>query len=386
MSTQRSLGWEPVLLGEDGGPEMSRVAAMITALTAEFGADYATRFTRAVEAAYHDDQPRYLAEIAGAQDILVDARWPREQSRKIVTAHMRSVHAAVGDDVQAHVNNGGTLPPRRPPVLTVDGSTAVPETPATPAAAPRRRALPDSSRLLEVFARPETAVTRFELAAGAFAPLWGTRLSETDLPTVLDADRLGQFVCATDGSASCARVIDDEVCWQLGNRPDSVELIEDSPRVVTVGEVVGRMALLSAAHRRWPDIDLVRALLEALCSRHDVLVGAVLDGRCRAPRRRSAGEPPLDLSARIAVLGSLLQRGERVEFRQRLPGGSDGASGLLAAVALHRLPRPSADAEPFSRVDTGTPGGDGPLVAAPNPPVVAAGQSILSELAEGTES
>ena len=259
----------------------------------------------------------------------------------------------------------------------------MPETRGTATVVSRAGALPDSSRLLEVCTRRETAVTPLEFAVAAFAQLWETRLTETDLPVVLDTDRIDQLVCATEDSVLLARMIDDEVCWQLGNDADSVELIAEGPRAVTVGEFVGRIALLSTAYQRWPDLELVRALLDALCSRHDVLVRAVLVGQRRAPRRRSHGVPPLDVGVRLELLTSLLRPGQKISFRYRMPAELDGTPGQLVGVSLQRpsLPTPENDAP--ARGDTGSgPGSDGPAPTTPRPSAVSADPSTVGELAD----
>lgn len=114
MSARLPPGAEPFLRSEDGGPDLPRVGAIMTALTAEFGGDYAMTFARAIEFANHDQQVRYLLELAAAERILTRAGRSSEQSHTIALAHVKSVHAAIGEDLQAHVDNGGILPPRRP--------------------------------------------------------------------------------------------------------------------------------------------------------------------------------------------------------------------------------------------------------------------------------
>ncbi|MGY1943914.1 hypothetical protein [Nocardia asiatica] len=115
MSTQLPSGAQPSSRSKDG-PDMPRVEAIIAQMTAQFGPDYTMTFARAIEAASNDnDQARYHRELDAAVDILVHAGWTREQSKTIAIGHVSSVHAAIGEDLQAHVNAGGTLPDRRRP-------------------------------------------------------------------------------------------------------------------------------------------------------------------------------------------------------------------------------------------------------------------------------
>ncbi|WP_216917128.1 hypothetical protein [Nocardia noduli] len=85
-------------------------------MTDLFGPDYTMTFARAVEFATNNkDLVRYKSELDAAVEILVHAGWPRAQSKAIAIDHVAAVHAAIGEDLQAHVNAGGTLPDRRRP-------------------------------------------------------------------------------------------------------------------------------------------------------------------------------------------------------------------------------------------------------------------------------
>ncbi|WP_040797740.1 hypothetical protein [Nocardia higoensis] len=105
---------QPTLRSEEG-IVLLRTWAFIDELIAQYGTEYTATFTRVIEAASHDDQPRYTSELDAAIGILIRLGWTREQSATIATSHAKSVYAAISDDLQAHVDNGGALPCRRRP-------------------------------------------------------------------------------------------------------------------------------------------------------------------------------------------------------------------------------------------------------------------------------
>ncbi|WP_156371440.1 hypothetical protein [Nocardia arizonensis] len=80
-------------------------------MTAQFGRDYTMTFARAFEAANHEkDLARYSSELEAAVEILILAGWTRKQSQAIALGHATSVYNAIGEDLQDHVDAGGTLP------------------------------------------------------------------------------------------------------------------------------------------------------------------------------------------------------------------------------------------------------------------------------------
>ncbi|WP_405177771.1 hypothetical protein OG225_26385 [Nocardia sp. NBC_01377] len=96
------------------GIALPKSAEFVDTLDSQFGSEYTLTFVRAIDADNRDDQPRRETELAAAIDILVRAGWTHEQSRTIVRSHVKFVYAAAGQDLQAHVDNGGTLStPRR---------------------------------------------------------------------------------------------------------------------------------------------------------------------------------------------------------------------------------------------------------------------------------
>ncbi|MET7772113.1 hypothetical protein [Nocardia sp. NPDC005366] len=91
------------------GIALPRAAEFVETLDSQFGSEYTGTFIRAIDADNRDDQPRRQTELAAAIDMLVRAGWTHEQSRTIVRSHVKFVYAAAGEDLQAHVDNGGTL-------------------------------------------------------------------------------------------------------------------------------------------------------------------------------------------------------------------------------------------------------------------------------------
>ncbi|MEU6559133.1 hypothetical protein [Nocardia nova] len=119
-------------------------------------------------------------------------------------------------------------------------------------------------------------------------------------------------VVAADTQAVIARVIDDEVTWHLGNRPQRVVLIpDDDTETLTAGELVGKIAMATVLTETLPP-DLgeglfARFLLE-MGIQYDQLVIDLESGARRQPRRWSHGAPPIPKPRRMQVVDTHAMR------------------------------------------------------------------------------
>jgi hypothetical protein len=163
--------------------------------------------------------------------------------------------------------------------------------------------LPDMSRLLSVWEGAEKSATSLEHATQVFLATWTIRLAGLDIPSADGRQEHNLVGDAADLDRTIARVIDDEVTWQLGNRPETVLLVDDDfPEIVTVGELVGRIAMLVVVLDKWPpglgDCPTAPAFAE-FGRRYDSLTMGLVAGSRRQPRRRSHGAPPIPQPRRI---------------------------------------------------------------------------------------
>lgn len=161
--------------------------------------------------------------------------------------------------------------------------------------------LPDFGRLMVVW-RGADSVSRFEHAARMYLALWGNVFANLTASNMPQWSELLVSDGALEANIGIARVIDDEVTWCLGNRPDLVALVEDyAEGLVTVGELVGRIAMIvvlldkTLAKAQSP----LAAALVHLGRQYDELAADLNSGRRAQPRRRWQGAPPVPRPGRF---------------------------------------------------------------------------------------
>ncbi|WP_156959584.1 hypothetical protein [Nocardia sp. BMG51109] len=182
--------------------------------------------------------------------------------------------------------------------------------------------LPGMRRLLAVWDGAEESATTLEHASQVFVTMWTIRFDGLDLLNVSN-QHSGVLGGQAAGLGQCiARAIDDEVTWQLGNRAESVTLIDDDlPETVTVGELLGRIAMVAVLMDKVPgrpEDNPFGPVLADFGRRYESLAVDLVAGRRRQPRRRSHGAPPIPPPQRID-LAYLPRNQQRVigEGRQR---------------------------------------------------------------------
>ncbi|MGW4719448.1 hypothetical protein [Nocardia sp. NPDC004260] len=170
--------------------------------------------------------------------------------------------------------------------------------------------LPDMDRLLALWSGAQKSATNLEHAVQVVITLWMTVLQGVNFSKPDDLqNRL--FVGASAGLDTIRRVLDDEVTWHLGNRPEAVVLVDDDRSdIVTAGEFIERIAMLVAIQDKWPpelgECPLGPAMVQ-FGQRYNELITGVMAGSCPQPRRRTDGAPPVPRPRRIH-LAALPQR------------------------------------------------------------------------------
>ncbi|MBF6331860.1 hypothetical protein [Nocardia transvalensis] len=163
--------------------------------------------------------------------------------------------------------------------------------------------LPNMSRLVAVWDGEEKSATSLEHATQVMLTMWMTSLADLDILRPGAWSEPSRMNEAKDLARTIARVIDDEVTWHLGNRNDTVVLVDDDlPEIVTVGEMVGHLAMLAVLVHKWPhdrdDCPLAPAFRQT-GHRYNRLTAALVAGTRRQPRRRSHGAAPVPRPRRI---------------------------------------------------------------------------------------
>jgi hypothetical protein len=163
--------------------------------------------------------------------------------------------------------------------------------------------LPDMNRLLTVWQSAKKSVTSLEHATQVFVTMWTMSLADLDIRNIDDwPNKIGPGDTG-ELNRMIARTIDDEVTWHLGNRLESVILIDDDhPRIVTVGELIGRISMFAVLLDKWPtnlgDCPIAPAFVE-FGQQYESLATGLVAGSRRQPRRRSHGAPPIPRPRRI---------------------------------------------------------------------------------------
>lgn len=183
----------------------------------------------------------------------------------------------------------------------------------------KRHQLPSVSRLLEVWMDPLEARTPLEYATQISVTAWAQQVQGLDPERLRSRGGIGGNqlravlgVVASDTQAVIARVIDDEVTWHLGNRPQRVVLIpDDDTETLTAGELIGKIAMATVLTEKLPS-DLgerlfARFLLE-MGIQYDRLVIDLESGARRQPRRWSHGAPPIPKPRRMQVVDTHAMR------------------------------------------------------------------------------
>ncbi|MGW5456782.1 hypothetical protein [Nocardia sp. NPDC003979] len=163
---------------------------------------------------------------------------------------------------------------------------------------------PDTSRLLAVWDVAQPEATSLEHATRAYVALWTMCLVDVDHAQIGDWQYFELPDTATGGSRVIARVIDDEISWHIGNRPDVAVLVDDHvPGPVTAGELVGRLAMFTVLFDKWPptlgQCPIGPAFL-GVGRQFDRLMLGLARGRSQ-PRGRADGLPPLARPQRIEL-------------------------------------------------------------------------------------
>jgi hypothetical protein len=168
-------------------------------------------------------------------------------------------------------------------------------------------------RLLEVWQGSEKSVTSLEHATQVFVTMWTICLAGLDVRDIDNRQNTSLPQETDELNRVLVRSIDDEVTWHLGNRPESVTLVDDDhPHIVTVGELVGRITMFAVVFDKWPP-GLGRCPIapafRQFGRRYESLAAGLVAGSRRQPRRRSHGAPPISRPQPIQ-LGILPQRAD----------------------------------------------------------------------------
>ncbi|MEV0684737.1 hypothetical protein AB0I35_12815 [Nocardia sp. NPDC050378] len=162
--------------------------------------------------------------------------------------------------------------------------------------------LPDTSRLLAVWNGAQPEATSLEHTTRAYLTLWTMYLLDVDHTQIGDWQYFELPDTATGGSRVTARMIDDEISWHLGNRPDVAVLVDDHvPGRLTAGELVGRLAMFTVLFDKWPPTTVQCPIGPAFMGvgrQFDRLMQGLSRGR-RQPRRRADGLSPVAQPQRI---------------------------------------------------------------------------------------
>ncbi|WP_331761122.1 hypothetical protein OG225_42580 (plasmid) [Nocardia sp. NBC_01377] len=97
------------------GVSLPRAQATIDRLIDEFGTEYTGKLILALEASNNDDQAGFAQGLDLALAELIRAGRGNAESRSIAIEHVKAVNAAVGEDFQAYVDDGGEAAERRQP-------------------------------------------------------------------------------------------------------------------------------------------------------------------------------------------------------------------------------------------------------------------------------
>ncbi|MCC3328294.1 hypothetical protein [Nocardia abscessus] len=183
--------------------------------------------------------------------------------------------------------------------------------------------LPDMNRLVALWDGVADPVTNLEHAARVAVTLWMTCLDGVDFSNPNDLQERLLRGAGADPDRTIARVIDDEVTWYLGNRPESVALVDDDfPEIVTAGELIDRLSMWIAISAKWPpdlgDCPFVPAIAE-FGRRYDALMTGLVTNSRRQPRRRADGVPPVERPRRIELIAVPHRDGGRQQVALRSP-------------------------------------------------------------------
>ncbi|MFR9769335.1 hypothetical protein [Nocardia sp. SC052] len=181
------------------------------------------------------------------------------------------------------------------------------------------------NRLVALWDGVANPVTNLEHAVRVAVTLWMTCLGGVDFSDPDDVQERLLKGAQADPDHTIARVIDDEVTWHLGNRPESVVLVEDDfPEIVTAGQLIDRLSMWIAISATWPpelgDCPFTPAIAD-FGRRYDALITGLLTGSRLQPRRRSDGVPPVQRPRRIELIAVPHRDGgrEQVAFRSPAP-------------------------------------------------------------------
>ncbi|MER7450341.1 hypothetical protein ABTW96_08635 [Nocardia beijingensis] len=188
---------------------------------------------------------------------------------------------------------------------------------------PPTPSLPDMDRLVVLWDGVANPVTNLEHAARVAVTLWMTCLDGVDFSNPGDVQERFLRGAAADPDNTIARVIDDEVAWHRGNRPESVILVDDDfPEIVTAGQLIDRLSMWIAISAKWPpelgDCPFTPAITD-FGRRYDALVTGLLTGSRRQPRRRADGMPPVQRPRRIELIAVPHRDGAREQVALRSP-------------------------------------------------------------------
>ncbi|UGT70855.1 hypothetical protein LTT66_12165 [Nocardia gipuzkoensis] len=170
---------------------------------------------------------------------------------------------------------------------------------------PETPPLPDMNRLVALWDGVADPVTNLEHVARVAVTLWMTCLDRVDFSNPNDLQERLLRGAGADPDRTIARVIDDEVTWSLGIRPESVVLVDDDfPEILTAGELIDRLSMWIVLSSKWsPSLGpcpFDPAIAE-FGRRYDALVKGLVSGIRRQPRRRTDGMPPVGRPRRIEL-------------------------------------------------------------------------------------
>jgi hypothetical protein len=191
---------------------------------------------------------------------------------------------------------------------------------------PRIQPLPSMSRLAKVWDGVEQSTTRLEHATHVFLTMWTLHLADLDYGNIDGWQGGNQSAHIDELERTLKCVVDDEVTWHLGNRSQTVELVDDTVEgLVTVGELIGRITMLAVLLDKWPrqrgDCPLAPAFA-TFGQQYDALAQGLVAGNCRQPRRRSQGGPPIREPQRVDL--GWAPRPDGAASRSRRTAGSTG--------------------------------------------------------------
>ncbi|MBH0777716.1 hypothetical protein [Nocardia bovistercoris] len=161
----------------------------------------------------------------------------------------------------------------------------------------RRRPIPGADRLLMLWQCADVPISPLEHAALICGHLWVLTANDENNWDALSHLGAGGTSPELEGlDREVVRAMDDEITWYLGNRPDTVHLLDNDSPERTVGQMISRLAVLATPLLYWeggPHQCPFYPRFRAIGDEYDALTDALIAGYRRQPRQRADGTPPI---------------------------------------------------------------------------------------------